>query len=77
MCLVINVKQSVRESSFFRYGRKYQFKVKEVLTSFGARLTIARVTSLTIANVRSICILAIGVGVTDVGKRRAFVDIYV
>ena len=51
--------------------------VGEVLTRFGASFTVARVTSLTVANVRSVCILAIGVGATDVGKRHAFVNIYV
>ena len=52
-------------------------QVEEVLTSSGAIFTVAGVTSLTIANVRSVCIVAIGVGATDVGKRRAFVDIYI
>ena len=53
------------------------FVAQEVLTSSGASFTVACVASFTIANVRSVYIVAIGVGATDVGKRRAFVDIYV
>ena len=61
MCLVINIIVNPQ--------------LEDVLTSSGASFTVAGVTSLTIANVRSVCIVAAGVDATDVGKRRAFVDI--
>ena len=70
--------QSANAKSTIYLCRIYQNlkkKKERKPTSSGARSTVARVTSLTNAHVGSVCIMAVGVDVTDIGMFLALVNI--